>query len=102
MKNEKKNVFDPCWPKELKTMTPYRVYCDDKGMKKGAFIQCIIAEDGDVHLSMQDWEEIPEGKPSCFPSIRIRTGIGGGRNQKVRQALLWLAEAMRQEGETNV
>lgn len=58
-------------------------------------MRVMIADDGDVHISMQEWEELPEGEPTPFPSIRIRTFAGGGRNVRTRQALLWLAEAMR-------
>ncbi len=94
-------VFDPCWPTELKQMTPYQVYCDDKGRNKGSWLKVIVAYDGDVHVSMQDWEDIPKGKPEAFPSIRVRTWCGGGRNNRTRQALLWLAEAIRLDNKEN-
>ena len=90
-----KNIFSPEWPKDLKSNTAYRVLCDDKGRKESSWLQVFVAEDGDVHVSMQDWEQCPRGEPSPFPSIRIRTLAGGGRNANVRQALLWLAEAIR-------
>ncbi len=92
----KKNpAFNPEWPKDLKTNTFYQVFCDDKGRNKSSWLKVMVAEDGDVHLVMQDWEKCPDGEPSPFPSIRIRTSSGGGRNPNVRQALLWLAEAIR-------
>lgn len=92
-------AFRPYWPERLATRTFYEVRCDDKGRRGGSFLRVMVAEDGDVHLSMQDWEEIPEGKPSPFPSIRIRTGQGGGQHRRTRQALLWLAEAIRLDNE---
>ncbi len=91
----KSSVFDPEWPEGLKMMTSYKVLCDDKGRKGTSWLNLIIAEDGDVHVSMQDWEECPNGEPTPFPSIRVRTSAGGGRHDRVRQALLWLAEAIR-------
>lgn len=95
MKSIEKTVFDPEWPKALKQNTPYKVLCDDKGRNEGSWLKVFVAEDGDVHVSMQDWEDIPRSEPSPFPSIRVRTYSGGGRNQRVHQALLWLAEAIR-------
>ena len=92
---KKNKVFDPEWPKDLKTNTAYRVLCDDKGQNKSSWMTVFVAEDGDVHVAMQDWERCPEGEPTPFPSIRVRTSAGGGRNPNVRQALLWLAEAIR-------
>ena len=59
----------------------------------------LIDDQGDVYVSMQDWEEVPEGHPSPFPSVRIRTLAGGGRNTRTRQALLWLADAIRRDSE---
>lgn len=87
--------FRPHWPEGLKGRERYRVPCDDKGRGGGSWLQVYVADDGDVHVSMQDWEEIPEGRPSPLPSIRVRTALGGGRNLRTRQALLWLAEAIR-------
>lgn len=75
----------------------YQVTCDDKGRKGGSWLRVVISEDGDVHVSMQDWEDIPEGEPTPFPIVRIRTMIGGGRNLRTRQALLWLADAIRRD-----
>jgi hypothetical protein len=59
----------------------------------------MIDEQGDVYVSSQDWEEIPEGRPHPFPCIRVRTLAGGGRNLRTRQALLWLADAIRRDSE---
>lgn len=88
-------VFKAHWPEGLEQKTIYRVACDDTGRNGGSWLQIFVAEDGDVHVSMQEWEDIPEGSPSPFPGIRVRTLYGGGRNLRTRQALLWLAEAMR-------
>lgn len=97
-----KGVFEPHWPKGLKLNTSYKITCDDKGRKGASWLKVMVAEDGDVHVQMQDWEDLPDGEPSPFPSIRIRTLSGGGRNPNVRQALLWLAEAIRLDcGEDN-
>lgn len=92
-------VFKPEWPEGLEQNETYRVLCDDKGRNGGSWLSLVVAVDGDVHVSMQDWEEMPEEAPSPFPSIRVRTHIGGGRNGRTRQALLWLAEAIRQDNE---
>lgn len=89
------DVFEAHWPKNLKSLQGYKILCDDKGRNKSSWMNLFIADDGDVHVSMQDWEECPEGEPDPIPSIRIRTFSGGGRNQRTRQALLWLAEAIR-------
>lgn len=88
-------AFKPCWPSGIEAMTAYQIPCDDKGRSGGSWLRVIIANDGDVHVSMQDWEEVPKGEPSPCPSIRIRTHAGGGRSLRTRQALLWLAEAIR-------
>lgn len=94
-------VFAPHWPKGIEANTLYRIPCDDKGRNGGSWLQLFVANDGDVHVSMQDWEEIGEegSRPDPFPSIRIRTLPGGGRSLRTRQALLWLAEAIRLDNE---
>lgn len=85
------------WPEGLKPRETYEILCDDKGRDGGSWLQVFVADDGDVHVSMQDWEDIrTEGtQPSPFPSIRIRTLAGGGRNARTRLALLWLARAIQ-------
>lgn len=92
-------AFKPQWPDGLADRIFYEVPCDDKGRNGGTWLRVMVAEDGDVHVCMQDWEEIPEGKPSPFPSIRIRTMAGGGQFLRTRQALLWLADAIRRDRE---
>lgn len=85
------------WPDGLEQLTHYEFPCDDKGRDGGTWMRVMVAGDGDVHVSMQDWEDIREegSKPSPFPSVRCRTHAGGGRHRRTRQALLNLANAIR-------
>ncbi len=94
-------VFNPEWPDGLEQLKFYRVPCDDKGRDGGSWLQLLVAGDGDVHVSMQDWEDIKEKgtHPNPLPSIRIRTLSGGGHSLRTRQALLWLADAIRRDNE---
>lgn len=106
MKTKKMNpetVFEPYWPDGLETRKMYRVMCDDKGRNGGSWLRVFIADDGDVHLTMQDWEHIGKqgSLPNPIPSIRIRTLAGGGRNLRTRQGLLWLTEAIRMDNLEN-
>jgi hypothetical protein len=93
--------FKPHWPDGLEAMVAYEFPCDDKGRDGATWLRVVIAEDGDAHVSMQEWEDIKEegSKPNPFPSVRCRTGIGGGRHRRTRQALLWLAQAIRLDNE---
>lgn len=90
-------VFAPQWPQGLSSREVYRVPCDDKGRNGQTFLQVVISEDGDVHVAAHEWERYPEGEPSRFPSIRVRTFMGGGRHHRTRQALLWLAKAIEMD-----
>jgi hypothetical protein len=92
------NVFKPQWPEGLDQGGIYEVLCDDKGRNGQTWLRVIIANDSDVHVSMQEWEDGYE-RPSPFPSIRVRTFAGGRRNHRTRQALLWLADAIRRDNE---
>ena len=87
--------FRPAWPKGLEQGEVYQLACDDKGRNGASWAQVYVAPDCDVHLTMQDWEDYPEGAPSPMPSLRCRTHEGGGRNGRTHQALLWLAQAIR-------
>lgn len=89
------SVFKPHWPEGLQQGVAYELRCDDKGHAGGSWLRVAIAPDGDVHLLMQDWETIPEGEPNPIPGLRVRTLFGGGRNLRTRQALLWLAQAIK-------
>jgi len=90
-------VFDPKWPDGLEPNTHYKLLCDDKGQNGGTWLSIFISNDGDAYVSMQDWEDIPNGIPRSFPSLRVRTLMGGGHNLRTRQALLWLADAIRRD-----
>lgn len=101
--SREKSIFRPEWPEGLKEMTHYEVYCDDDGQRCGARMSVVVAGDGDVHVSMSayhDEDRTPENL-NPFPSIRIRTGIGGGRMTRTRQALLWLAKAIELDRKDN-
>lgn len=92
-----RQVFKPRWPVDLDTSTFAQVPCDDKGRDGGSWLRVMVADDGDVHVSMQEWEDIKEPRsfPNPHPSIRVRTFAGGGRHLRTRQALLWLMLAMQ-------
>jgi len=97
------SAFKSQWPEGVEANTSYEVRCDDKGRDGGCWLRVFIAEDGDAHVTMQDWENILEegSSPNPIPSIRVRTYHGGGRNLRTRQALLWLADAIRRDNEEN-
>jgi len=91
-------VFTAGWPPGLSQDDHPQVDCDDKGREGGCWLKVGVAPDGDVHVSMMDWEHIktePDTMPYPFPTIRVRTLAGGGRNLRTRQALLWLMLAMK-------
>lgn len=96
-------ALKPHWPDGLVQGEVYQVDCDDKGRKGGSWLKVFVANDYDVHVTMQDWEDIdePGTTPNPIPSIRIRTIAGGGQNIRTRQALLWLADAIRRDNEEN-
>jgi hypothetical protein len=106
--NEPK-VFKPQWPDGLEMGKQYRFLCDDKGRNGECFLSVMVANDGDVHLMASERIEkaftenvTGEKYPAIydsFPSVRCRTGIGGGRHARTRQALLWLADAIRRDNE---
>ncbi|UQY89237.1 hypothetical protein LQE85_08585 [Stenotrophomonas rhizophila] len=89
--------FTPKWPRGLQQDRLYQLPCDDKGRSNANWLQVYIAQDSDVHVMMQDWEDILEkgSSPNPLPTLRVRTYFGGGRNQRTHQALLWLAQAIR-------
>ena len=95
-------VFEPHWPDGINAGKAYRIACDDNGRNGGSWAQVLVDAQGDVYLSVQDWEEMPAGASSLNPCIRNRTLAGGGRNTRTRQALLWLAEAIRLDNEENL
>lgn len=75
-------VLKPRWPEGLEVVKRYCVSCDDEGDK--AVLCVVLGGDGDAHVSVSG----PDG---------FGTGQGGGRHPKVRQALLWLAQAIKEE-----
>lgn len=95
------SAFKPHWPEGVQQNTLYEVLCDDKGRNGTVWMRVLVANDGDVHVSMFDQEDPARDEPSQFPSIRVRTVAGGGRNARTRQALLWLADAIRRDNEEN-
>ena len=101
-------VFRSKWPEGIKEGEHYEFLCDDKGADGKCWFRVFVANDGDVHLCASEQME-PRTKDvngseldaiySYFPSIRCRTGAGGGRHRRTRQALLWLADAIRRDNE---
>lgn len=92
-------VFQAQWPEGLEANQGYVFPCDDKGRNGQTWLRIVISEDGDAWLCMQEWERFPEGHPDYMPTVRCRTGIGGGRHDRTHQALLWLAQAIRLDNE---
>ena len=85
-----KVLSDFFWPPGLKSGIPYRTTHDDNdGDPSNGVLSVAIGPDGDVW--MQIYGHVP---------LRFRVPlIGGGKYPKIRNALLLLAEAIRQEGE---
>lgn len=77
------DVFRQTFPPGLSPRVQYRMECDDD---KEAYFKLTLTSDGDIVLSASH----------C---VRIRTGIGGGTNHRTRQALLWLALAVKRDNE---
>lgn len=102
-KTKEPAALKPHWPEGLEQGKLYRIFCDDKGRDGGSWLQVYVQNDSDVCVVMQDWEDIKESgtSPNPIPSIRVRTHAGGGRNIRTRQALLWLADAIRRDNEEN-
>lgn len=105
------SVFKPHWPEGLEQGRFYQFNCDDDGRDGEAFFRVLVAEDGDVHLCAsklieRGFTDKVSGEKlrsiyHNFPSVRCRTGIGGGRHSRTRQALLWLAKAIQLDNEEN-
>lgn len=98
-------AFEPHWPEGLETGVFYELPCDDDGHELQARMKVLVANDGDVHVSMSKYVpgragEKPE-RLAVLPSIRVRTLAGGGKNLRTLQALRWLAEAIRLDNEDN-
>ena len=89
-----KVLTEPYWPQTLKTGEEYITTHDDhEGEPMSGTLHVQFSIDGDA------WIRIC-GKDRPSPALRFRMpGIGGGKFKRVRNALLLLAEAIRQEGE---
>lgn len=92
-------VFAPHWPEGLDAGDVHRTLCDDKGRNERAFLEVLLAGDGDVHVTMQDGESFSGDRLHPIPTIRKRTSLGGGKDMRTRQALLWLALAIKLDNE---
>ena len=91
-------VFGAHWPESLQANHPYRVACDDN---RNSWLQVAFSGDGDawVYVWEGDEPDDDESNGGRGGGVRIRTLMGGGRNIRTRQALLWLAEAIRRDQE---
>ena len=77
------------WPQHLETNHAYVTTHDDNdGDAQSGLLRVTFSPDGDAWIH------------TVGDSLRFRTWGGGGRFLKIRNALLLLAEAIRQEGET--
>lgn len=81
-------VLAPHFPKSLGTGEQHQRFEDDS---PDGWIAVTIGNDSDCHLTVLDVQR------QCMASARFRTYFGGGRSTRTRQALLWLAEAIRQD-----
>jgi hypothetical protein len=90
-------MFAAGWPEGLNIDGYVEVSCDDAGPNDSTWLRVMVAPDGDVHLAMQKWEDIRDAQtePNPFPTMRVRTMAGGGRNLRTRLMLLWLMRAMQ-------
>jgi hypothetical protein len=95
-------VFQSRWPEGLEAMKRYEVECDDDGRRCDAKLAVMVDQQGDVYVSMHAYhdEDRTTENLNPFPVVRMRTGIGGGRNRRTRQALLWLAKAIELDAQS--
>lgn len=79
------------WPEHIDTRTPYTTTHDDnEGDPKSGYLTVMFSPDGDA------WIETTKERRG---QLRFRVPEqGGGKFPKIRNALLLLAEAIRQEG----
>lgn len=88
-------VFTPHWPMGIQQGEFYEARCDDE--RDGPKLNVLVGPDGDVYVGFNYLAPPESGRESYFGSIRVRTLMGGGRQCNTRQALLWLAEAIRRD-----
>lgn len=79
------------WISGIRSGDSYSRRHDDTDGENGIdqYLTIHISHDGDA------WVE----QKGTFGSLRFRTGFGGGRSPRVRNALLLLAEAIRRDNE---
>lgn len=95
-------VLRPHWPEGLQTRKVYRFQCDDCCPSEDTKdFTVVVSDDGDVWLGMLEINDKHTSEPyhNPSPTVRCRTGIGGGRHRRTRQALLWLARAIQLDNE---
>lgn len=82
------------WPTTLDTGQIYARRHDDTDGKDDPtqYLSLEIDQWGDVHM------QIPPGK---FRALRFRMPGGGGQSERVRKALIILAEAIRRDNDEN-
>lgn len=81
---------EPFYPKKVETRKNMQTTHDDNdGEPLSGFIDICVSEQGDVFI-----KTFHKG----IGYLRFRTMLGGGKFLKIRNALLILAEAIRQEG----
>lgn len=82
-----KALTDYYWPPQLDAKRAYITTHDDNdGVPESGFMSLIFDRCGDAHLQV------------VGRSLRFRTIGGGGRFPKIRNALLLLAVAIKEEG----
>lgn len=82
----------PFWPPDLETQKAYVTTHDDNdGDPLSGLLQVTFTIDGDAWISIQS-------ERGSTKALRFRTWGGGGKYLKIRNALLLLADAIRQEG----
>lgn len=94
------SVFDQCVNMDYskifdRIMEPQSATCDDRE----GVLTVTVALDGDLHLWVKS---TPQTTMKFSPSFRARTVGGGGRNQRIRDALMLLALAINEDVEQNV
>lgn len=95
-------VLRPHWPEGLEARKVYRFTCDDCCPSTDTKdFTVVVSDDGDVWLGMLEVNDKHTSEPyrNPSPTVRCRTGVGGGRHRRTRQALLWLARAIQLDNE---
>lgn len=82
----------PFWPGDITTNATYFRTHDDCDGERREGLAVYFAEDGDAYIKIT----VP-----ALKSCRFRTVLGGGNSQRVRNALLLLAVAIKLDNEEN-